>query len=97
LTEVWLRIGAKLLTQGILRLPQDVALRGAMVADGDLVLTLDVPVVPEGADGMTPLYTRRTDIPDPIALTGMDWYRGDERLDVEPLGAADSPARAGSR
>lgn len=93
MTAVKVHVAGELLIRHLLRLPQDAVLKDAAVADRMLVLTVDVPIVPGEADSMVPVYTRRTDIPDPIALTGMDWYRDGQRLESGEDAAASPAAR----
>jgi hypothetical protein len=68
----------------LLRLDEG-TLAGAAVEHGGpgaatLVLYIDHPAVPEGADEMTPQYERDTTAPDPIRLTGVCWFAGGHEI-----------------
>ena len=82
---VRLRVSSLSALRDILRLPGDVTLAGAgterlTTAPGGadvLVLVLDMPDAPDGASEVVPFYARDTGQPDPITLTGFQWFRAD--------------------
>jgi hypothetical protein len=94
-SDVTLRISGTLLLRAILRLPEDVTLKGAAVeSEGDghpvLSLTVDVPVAPEDAASVDVTYTRQAGLPDPVRVTGYRWLREDG-TEIQPSSAAARP------
>jgi hypothetical protein len=89
LALVKLAIPDVLLLEHLLRLPEGTRLAGASVdyvTDGatSLVLHLEMPGVPDGADEMVPAYERDTALPDPVRLAGIEWKRRGHPLPAGP-------------
>jgi hypothetical protein len=67
-----------LLIKHLLRLGEDARLVGAQVRNNTLVLSVDFPQAPEGADEAEPMYVRATEDPDPVQVLGIRWKRRGE-------------------
>lgn len=70
---------SELLLRSILRLPNEVTLEAAAIADGApvLLLTVNMPDAPREATAVDLTYMILHDIPDPIRLAGMRYTRAD--------------------
>jgi hypothetical protein len=62
-------------------LPSLAALLGAET-DSAITLILEIPGAPEDATAAHPTYSWRKDVPDPVTLEGIWWYREDGSLIV---------------
>jgi hypothetical protein len=78
---VALKISMRLLDM-VFRLPDNTVIHGARVVrerDGGSVLVLDaqIPGQPADATRVEVTYTRQWDIPDPVQVLGVRWFRED--------------------
>jgi hypothetical protein len=81
-----LPVSDELLLRDILRLGADAKLVGAHVRGHVLMLDIDFPAAPDGADEAEPVYVRVGDAPDPVQVIGIQWRRKGEVI------AFDRPA-----
>jgi hypothetical protein len=88
---VRLAITGGLMLQHLLRLPDGAELLHAAVETSCgapvLVLHVEYPGAPAGADEVEPVYERDTILPDPVRLTGLQWRAGGRDLPLEHLEA----------
>jgi hypothetical protein len=86
-----LRVGDTLLLRAMFRLPEDVTLEAAEIERTEhgaavLLLTVDLPDAPPAAVSVDVTYERRTDMPDPVRVTGYRYFREDGTEITEPAG-----------
>lgn len=87
MSRVKLRLADDLLIQHMLRLGNEAQLVGAHVTGHALVLEIELPQAPDGADEAVPMYVRATDAPDPVQVIGIEWRRKGEVIAVDKRGS----------
>lgn len=87
MSRIKLKISEQLLLQYTLRLGKEPMLLGATVEQAGpmrtLVLEVHMPDAPEGADQATPTYTRISNGPDPVQITGVTWYKNGQLVAID--------------
>jgi hypothetical protein len=89
MSRVKLKLTSEFIVQHLLRLDPQIRLAGAHVTGRTLVLSLEMPDAPAGADEVEPVHVRASEQPDPIQLVGLRWKRKGQVV------AVDRPAPAG--
>ncbi|WP_297656487.1 hypothetical protein [Pseudonocardia sp.] len=87
MSRVKLNITEPLILEHLLRLGKDAMLVGATVEHAGpmrtLVLEVHLPNAPEGATEAMPTYKRVSDVPDPVQLTGVTWFKDGQLIAVD--------------